>query len=334
MNEAVENREEPVSCDDPERFCLFPIVNTDIFELYKLQEQKFWTAEEVDLSEDAKSFATLNANEQMFISVTLAFFANSDNVVLENLNQRFMKEIKLPEAQLFLSLQGCIEGIHVVTYNMCIDTVIQDPVQKRNLFKAISQNPIVQPKMEWAIRWIHSGKSLAHRIVAFAAVEGIFFSSSFASIFWLRKRQKVPGICFSNEKIVEDESIHVRFAALIYNKYIKYKLTTEEVHGIIREAVDIEHRFVSDALPVKLVGMNSTFMKQYVCKVADVVLTLLGVEPLYNATNPFDWMVGLGLMGKSNFFEKRVSEYVKPTKETSIRSSNVEFTELGTNLEF
>lgn len=323
---------EPISQPDDARYCLFPIKHQDIWDLYKLHEQKFWTAEEVDFGEDMASWKTLNKNEQMFISVTLAFFANSDNIVLENLSTRFMKEICLPEAQSFLSFQGCMENIHVVTYNLCIDSVIDDTKEKHDLFRAITTNPIVKPKLDWAIKWTESKGSLAHRIVAFAAVEGIFFSSSFASIFWLRKRQKLPGICFANEKIVEDESIHVRFAALIYNKYIKYKLTTEEVHSIIREAVEIEHQFVTDALPVKLIGMNSEYMKQYVCKVADVVLSLLGVPPLYNVSNPFEWMVGLGLVGKSNFFEKRVAEYSKVSEEKEIRETGIE--QLGEDLDF
>lgn len=322
---------EPISKETPDRYCLFPIQHQDLWDLYRIHEQKFWTAEEIDFSEDRQSWGTLNKDEQVFISVTLAFFANSDNIVLENLGTRFMKEICLPEAQSFLAFQCAMENIHVQTYNLCIDTVIQDPKEKNDLFRAVSNNPIVQPKLQWAMKWIESQKSLAHRVVAFAAVEGIFFSSSFASIFWLRKRQKLPGICFANEKIVEDESIHVRFAAVIYNRYIKHKLPLSEVYSIIGEAVEIEHKFVEDALPVKLIGMNSLLMKQYVCKVADVVLSLLGVEPLYKSENPFPWMVGLGLVGKSNFFEKRVAEYTKISNEKEIRSSLIN---LGTDLDF
>jgi ribonucleotide reductase beta subunit family protein with ferritin-like domain len=322
---------EPISIPNYDRYCLFPIQHPDIWNLYRLHEQKFWTAEEIDFGEDKQSWATLNSDEQLFISVTLAFFANSDNIVLENLGTRFMKEMCIPEAQSFLAFQCCMENIHVHTYNLCIDAVIQDSKQKIALFKAISTNPIVQPKLQWALKWIESSKSMAHRVVAFAVVEGVFFSSSFASIFWLRKRQKLPGICFANEKIVEDESIHVRFAALIYNKHIKYKLPESEVYALVQEAIEIEHKFVEDALPVKLIGMNSGMMKQYVCKVADVVLSLLGLKPLYNVENPFSWMAGLGLIGKSNFFEKRVAEYSKVSQETEIRNN---ISKLGDDLDF
>ena len=323
---------EPISIATMERYCLFPIVHHDIWQLYKTQQEKFWLAEEVSFTEDRKSWQTLNEDEQKFIGITLAFFANSDNVVLENVSTRLMKEICIPEAQAFLSLQSAIEMIHVETYNLCIDNVIQDTKEKMDLFKAVQTNPIVQPKIEWAMKWMKTDQSLAHVLVGFAIVEGIFFASSFASIFWLRKRQKLPGVCFANEKIVEDESLHVRFDALMYRNYIQNKLSTEEIYKIVEEAVELEHQFVEKALPVKLIGMNSELMKQYVCKVADVVLSLLGVSPLYNVENPFEWMVGLGLLGKSNFFEKRVAEYGKPRKENEIRENTIN--QLGTELDF
>jgi ribonucleotide reductase beta subunit family protein with ferritin-like domain len=340
MTSEIKNQEEymskhtvePISIQDDSRFCLFPIKNHDVWDLYKRHVQKIWTVEEVDLSEDYKSWKTMNPDEQHFVSVTLAFFANSDNVVLENLATRFTQEICIPEASAFLSIQGFMETVHVETYNLCIDALILDSQKKIDLFKAIETNPIVQPKLEWAIKWIESSKSLAHRLVAFAAVEGIFFASSFASIFWLRKRQKLPGVCFANEKIVEDESLHVRFASMIYKNYIKNKLSTEEVYEIINEAVEIEKRFARESLPVKLIGMNNDLMQQYVCKVADVVLDLLGEKPFYQVKNPFSWMEGLGLVGKSNFFEKRVAEYVKVSNETSIRSSQIH--KLGEELDF
>jgi ribonucleoside-diphosphate reductase subunit M2 len=324
--EAVEPPLEPVSIPNDNRYCLFPIVNEKVWRLYKLQQQKYWTAEEVDFSKDKKSWLTMTVEEQDFISMTLAFFANSDNVVLENLMSRFEQDLCIPEAQAFLSIQSAIETVHVETYNLCIDSVIDDRKKKISLFRAVSTSPIVRPKLDWAMKWINSKASLAHRLVAFVAIEGIFFSSSFASIFWLRKRQKVPGICFANEKIVEDESLHVRFTALMYNDFIQNKLTTAEIHDIIREAVEIEHHFVCEALPVKLIGMNQKLMKQYVCKVADVTLDLLNTEPLYNVSNPFTWMLGLGLMGKANFFEKRVAEYVKIQDETQIRDLTLDLT--------
>ena len=323
--------QEPISIPTLERYCLFPIVYHDIWKLYKEQQEKYWIAEEIDFSEDRKSWLTLNKEEQNFISVVLAFFSNSDGIVLENLSTRFMKEINIPEAQSFLSIQAAIESIHIETYNLCIDAVIQDTKEKIDLFKAIQTNPIVQPKMQWALKWMKDN-SLAHVLVAFCCIEGLFFCSSFASIFWLRKRQKLRGICFSNEKVISDESIHVRFDALMYSKYIKNKLPTEEIYEIVKEAVAIEQKFARDALPVKLIGINAEMMCQYICKVADVVLDLLGVEPLYKVENPFDWMVGLGLLGKANFFEKRVAEYQKSRQENDIRQNIM--TELGSELDF
>ena len=313
------------------RYTLFPIVEQDIWYLYKQQLQKFWTHDEIDFSCDAASWATLNEDEQRFVSTTLAFFANSDNIVLENISARFACELTLPEARLFLSLQAAVEGVHVVTYNMCIEAVVHNPSERTTLFKAIEHNPVVQPKTDWARRWATSDHTLAHRLVAFAAVEGIFFASSFASLFWLRLRQKVPGICFANEKIVEDESLHVRFAAAMYRGHTP-PLPDDVVYGIVRQAVEIEVAFVRDVLPVRLIGMNSELMVQYVHNVADVILSLLGVPPVYHAKNPFEWMVGIGLAGKSNFFEKRVAEYAKTGDESSIRSDTL--TGLGDSLDF
>jgi ribonucleoside-diphosphate reductase subunit M2 len=304
------------------RYTLFPLQAPDIWHLYTQQLQKFWTHEEVDFSQDLRSWNTLSPDEQTFLSTTLAFFANSDNIVIDNISSRFASEITLPEARMFLSIQAAIEGVHVVTYNLSIDAVIADPHLKKTLFAAIHTNPIIQPKTDWALRWTGSDRSLPHRLVAFAVVEGIFFASSFASIFWLRKRQKVPGICWANEKIVEDESLHVRFASTMYRKYHN-TLDTATVQAIVAEAVDIEHRFVDGVLPVQLIGMNSTLMKQYVCNVADVILSMLGVPSLYNVSNPFEWMVGIGLMGKANFFEKRVAEYGRISCEQKIHSITI-----------
>jgi ribonucleotide reductase beta subunit family protein with ferritin-like domain len=309
---------DPVVTTD-RRYTLFPIQAGDIWHLYSQQLQKIWTHDEVDFSQDRRSWETMSEDEQHFLSMTLAFFANSDNIVIDNISSRFAREITLPEARLFLGLQAAIEGIHVVTYNLSIDAVIADQAAKESLFNAINTSPIIQPKTAWALKWSDSTLTLSHRLVAFAAVEGIFFASSFASIFWLRKQQKVPGICFANEKIVEDESLHVRFVTTLYRGYYN-DLDAAVVRRIIADAVAVEHEFVDSVLPVNLIGMNAGLMKQYVCTVADVVLQLLGVEPLYNMANPFKWMVGIGLMGKSNFFEKKVAEYGKASCEDAIRT--------------
>jgi ribonucleotide reductase beta subunit family protein with ferritin-like domain len=300
--------------------------------LYELQAERYWTVKEINFSEDYKCWQQLSADEQKFISVTLAFFANADNLVIENLHSRLRAEIQFPECQSFFCIQSAVEIVHSLTYAESINVVIRDPVQRMELFRAIDNNPIVQPKLNWTKKWIESTESLGKRLVAMALVEGVFFSSSFASLFWARKRRNLPGICFSNEKIVEDEALHVLHYALLYRKYIINKLPLEELYEMVREAVAIEHEFVENALPVRLIDMNSTEMKQYVCFVTDLVLEMLGVPKLYNCENPFEWMVGIGLVGKSNFFEKRVAEYVLAGLESEIRQ--VEFLSLGDKLGF
>ncbi len=323
---------EPLTLRSTDRYCILPIVHQDIFDLYELQASKFWTVKEVHFGEDYKNWQQLSSDEQKFISVTLAFFANADNLVIENLHSRLRTEIQFPEAQAFFCIQGSIEQIHALCYAESIQTVIRDPVKRLELFRAIDNNPIVQPKLQWTKKWIESTDSLGKRLVAMTFVEGVFFSSSFASLFWARKRRNLPGICFSNEKIVEDEALHVRHGALLYRKYIVNKMPLEELYDMAREAVAIEHEFVESALPVKLIDMNSTEMKQYVCFVTDLVLELLGVPKLFNCENPFEWMIGIGLLGKSNFFEKRVAEYVLAGQESEIRQ--VEFLSLGDTLDF
>jgi ribonucleoside-diphosphate reductase beta chain len=279
--------------------------------MYKKAEASFWTAEEIDLSHDMKDWERMNDNERHFVKHVLAFFAASDGIVNENLAVNFIREVQIAEARCFYGFQIMIENIHSETYSLLIDTYIKDPVEKDKLFKAMETVPCVQRKAEWALRWINKkNSSFAERLVAFAAVEGIFFSGSFCSIFWLKKRGLMPGLSFSNELISRDEGLHCDFACLLYNK-LENKLTTERVHEIIGDAVAIEKEFVSDALPVDLIGMNSKMMCQYIEFVADRLLVALGYHRLFNATNPFDFMELISLQGKTNFFEKRVGEYQK-----------------------
>ena len=300
---------EPLLVENRDRFVILPIRHTDVWQMYKKAEASFWTAEEVDLSEDLADWARLNDNERHFISTVLAFFAASDGIVNENLAVNFMREVQIPEARCFYGFQLAIENIHSEMYSLLIDTYIKDPVKKNYLFKAIDTIPAVNRKAEWALRWIQSD-NFAERLVAFAAVEGIFFSGSFCSIFWLKKRGLMPGLTFSNELISRDEALHCEFATLMYSM-LNNKLAPERVQQIIKEAVDIEKEFVSDALPVSLIGMNAVLMKQYIEYVADFWLVRLGVPKLYNSTNPFDFMELISLSGKTNFFEKRVGDYQK-----------------------
>jgi ribonucleoside-diphosphate reductase beta chain len=302
---------EPILKDNKDRFVLFPIRHDDVWKMYKKAEASFWTAEEIDLSHDMKDWERMNDNERHFVKHVLAFFAASDGIVNENLAVNFIREVQIAEARCFYGFQIMIENIHSETYSLLIDTYIKDPVEKDKLFKAMETVPCVQRKAEWALRWINKkNSSFAERLVAFAAVEGIFFSGSFCSIFWLKKRGLMPGLSFSNELISRDEGLHCDFACLLYNK-LENKLTTERVHEIIGDAVAIEKEFVSDALPVDLIGMNSKMMCQYIEFVADRLLVALGYHRLFNATNPFDFMELISLQGKTNFFEKRVGEYQK-----------------------
>ncbi len=295
--------------ENKERFVLLPIKYPEIWKMYKSHEASFWTAEEIDLSPDLKDWERINSDEQHFIKHVLAFFAASDGIVNENLAVNFMKEVQLPEARCFYGFQIMIENIHSETYSLLIDTYIKDPVEKTRLFNAIETVPCVQKKAQWALKWINNG-SFAERLIAFAAVEGIFFSGSFCSIFWLKKRGLMPGLSFSNELISRDEGLHCDFACLLYSM-LEEKLSQERVYAIIRDAVENEHDFVTDALPVSLIGMNSKLMCQYIEFVADRLLVALGYPKIYNATNPFDFMETISLQGKTNFFEKRVAEYQK-----------------------
>lgn len=301
---------EPILQENKERFVLFPIKHKDIWQMYKQAEASFWTAEEIDLSSDLADWENkLTPDEKHFIKHVLAFFAASDGIVNENLAVNFMNEVQYPEARCFYGFQIMIENIHSETYSLLIDTYIQDSAEKNFLFNAIETVPCVTKKAEWALRWITQG-SFAERLVAFAAVEGIFFSGSFCSIFWLKKRGLMPGLSFSNELISRDEGLHCDFACLLYSQ-LKNKLDPKEVQEIIAKAVTIEHEFVSDALPVKLIGMNSALMCQYIEFVADRLLAALGVPKIYHVSNPFDFMDLISIPGKTNFFERRVAEYQK-----------------------
>lgn len=301
---------EPILQENKNRFVLFPIQHHDIWEFYKQAEASFWTAEEIDLSQDLKDWAKLNEGEKHFISHVLAFFAASDGIVNENLAENFVAEVQYTEAKFFYGFQIAVENIHSETYSLLIDTYIKDPQERDKLFNAIDTLACVKKKADWALRWIEQA-SFAERLVAFAAVEGIFFSGSFCSIFWLKKRGLMPGLSFSNELISRDEGLHCDFACLLYDKHLQHKLPAAKVQEIIADAVAIEKEFVTDALPVKLIGMNAELMSQYIEFVADRLLLELGCSKIYNATNPFDFMEMISLQGKTNFFEKRVGEYQK-----------------------
>ena len=302
---------EPILVENKDRFVLFPIKYNDIWEYYKKSEASFWTAEEIDLSQDLTDWNNkLSDNERHFVKHVLAFFAASDGIVNENLAINFLNEVQYPEARCFYGFQIMMENIHSETYSLLIDTYIKDPIEKDKLLHAVDTVPCVGKKADWAIRWIGNG-SFAERLIAFAAVEGIFFSGSFCSIFWLKKRGLMPGLSFSNELISRDEGLHCDFACLLYTNHVQNKLPVEQVTQIIADAVMIEKEFVSDAIPVKLIGMNAELMCQYIEFCADRLLLALGCPKLYNATNPFDFMEMISLQGKTNFFEKRVAEYQK-----------------------
>jgi len=295
--------------ENKDRFVILPIKYPDIWEMYKKCEASFWTAEEIDLGDDMKYWENMNSGEKHFVSHVLAFFAASDGIVNENLAVNFMSEVQLPEARCFYGFQIMMENIHSETYALLIDTYIKDPAEKDRLFHAIETVPCVKKKAEWALRWINNG-SFAERLVAFAAVEGIFFSGSFCSIFWLKKRGLMPGLTFSNELISRDEGMHCEFACLLY-KMLEKKLSKEAATAIITDAVEIEKEFITDALPVNLIGMNAKMMSQYIEFVADRWLGELGYDKVYGASNPFDFMEMISLQGKTNFFEKRVGDYQK-----------------------
>ncbi len=310
-------KDEPLLIPNSKRFVLFPIEHPQVWAMYKKAQASFWTAEEIDLTADMTDWNhKLNADEKHFVSHVLAFFSASDGIVNENLAARFLTEVQIPEAKCFYGFQIAIENIHSETYSLLIDTYIKDPAQRKYLFNAIETIPCVKKKADWALKWIANAASFAERLVAFAAVEGIFFSGSFCSVFWLKKRGLMPGLAFSNELISRDEGLHTDFACLLYTM-LKNPLPEAVVHQIVGEAVEYEKEFICEALPVALIGMNADSMSQYIEFCADRLLISLGVEPLYNATNPFDWMEMISLQGKTNFFEKRLSEYRKSAVNTN-----------------
>ena len=297
--------------ENKDRFVMFPLKYHDIWEMYKQAEHSFWTAEEIDLAQDLTDWnEKLNDSEKHFIKMVLAFFAASDGIVNENLAENFLKEVQYPEAKSFYGFQIAMENIHSETYSLLIDTYIKDSAEKDRLFHAIDNFPSIKEKADWALKWIGS-ESFDERLIAFAAVEGIFFSGSFCSIFWLKKRGLMPGLSFSNELISRDEGLHCQFACLLHNRYIKDKVSEERIKEIICSAVDIERTFITESLPVSLIGMNSKLMEQYIEFTADFWLQALGCQKVYNVENPFDFMDMISLQGKTNFFEKRVAEYQK-----------------------
>jgi ribonucleoside-diphosphate reductase beta chain len=302
--------EEPILRENKDRFVLFPIVHHDIWKFYKQAEASFWTAEEIDLSHDLKDWLNLNDGERHFVTHVLAFFAASDGIVNENLAEHFISEVQYTEAKFFYGFQIAIENIHSETYSLLIDTYVKDAREKDKLFHAVETMDCVKKKADWALRWIGEG-SFQERLIAFAAVEGIFFSGSFCSIFWLKKRGLMPGLTFSNELISRDEGLHCDFACHLYTQHVANKLPKERIIEIIKDAVEIEKEFVTDALPVNLIGMNAAQMRQYIEFVADRLLNELVGTKVYNAINPFDFMDMISLRGKTNFFEKRVAEYQK-----------------------
>jgi len=307
MNEQVE----PILVENPNRFVLFPIQHDDIWAEYKKSEACIWTAEEIDLSQDMTDWTDkLNDDERHFVKHVLAFFAASDGIVNENLAENFVSEVQYTEAKFFCGFQIMMENIHSETYSLLIDTYIKDNKEKDYLFNAIDTMDCVKKKAEWAMRWIDNG-TFAERLIAFAAVEGIFFSGSFCSIFWLKKRGLMPGLSFSNELISRDEGMHCDFACLLYNDHIQNKLPKSQIRDIIANAVEIEKEFVTDALPVSLIGMNAEMMCEYIEFVADRLLVALNVGKMFNAENSFPWMDLISLEGKTNFFEKRVGDYQK-----------------------
>merc|ERR1719221_164692 len=303
-------KNDPLLKENPRRWVMFPIQYNEIWEMYKKHEASFWTAEEVDLSQDSKDWEKLTDAEQHFVKHVLAFFAASDGIVLENLASRFSTEIQLPEARAFYGFQMAMENIHSETYSLLIEQYIRDPVEKDAIFDAIQTMPAVQQKAAWAVQWMNDDNCFAERIVAFAAVEGVLFSGSFCAIYWLKKRGLMPGLTFSNELISRDEGLHAEFACVLYGS-LQRQLPEDVVHDIIRGAVRVERLFITEALSCDLIGMNNELMTRYIEFVADRLLTALGHSKLFGASNPFDWMELISLQGKTNFFEKRVGEYQK-----------------------
>jgi ribonucleotide reductase beta subunit family protein with ferritin-like domain len=321
------NANEPILTRNDNRFVMFPIEHQDVWEMYKKSVDCFWRAEEIDLSKDYADWESLNTDEKYFISMILAFFAASDGIVLENLATRFMSDVQISEARAFYGFQIAMENIHSQTYSLLIETYIKNSEEKHRLFNALEYFPCIQKKGDWAQKWINDNRSgFATRLVAFACIEGIFFSGAFCSIYWLKKRGLMPGLTFSNELISRDEALHTEFAILLYKKLVK-KLTKARIHEIIKEAVEIENEFICEALPCRLIGMNAGLMTQYIQFVADRLCLQLGYDKIYNVSNPFDFMELISLESKTNFFEKRVDAYALATKtmEGDVFEFNAEF---------
>ena len=301
-----------LTASNPDRYVMFPIKHMDIWLMYKKHMASFWTAEEIDLTNDINDWNQLNHNEQYFIKMILAFFAASDGIVLENIGNRFLTEVTLPETRAFYGFQTMMENVHSETYSLLIDTYIQDEKEKRQLFGAMTHIPCVKEKAEWALKWTNDDtSSFARRLLAFACVEGIFFSGSFCAIYWLKKRGLMPGLTFSNELISRDEGLHTEFACLLYNKYITEKISVDEVHELVNEAVAIEKKFICQSLPVSLIGMNADMMTTYIEFVADQLLRTLQCPAIFGSNNPFVFMDMISLRGKTNFFERRVGDYAR-----------------------
>jgi ribonucleoside-diphosphate reductase beta chain len=319
---------EKILQDNPGRFVLFPIEHGDLWKLFKQQESCFWTAEEIDLGQDVYDWENkLNADEQHFVKHVLAFFAASDGIVNENLAMNFVNEVQYTEAKFFYSFQMMMENIHSETYSLLIDSYIKDKEEQNKLFNAVETIPAIKKKADWAIKWINS-ESFVERLVAFAAVEGIFFSGSFCSIFWLKKRGLMPGLTFSNELISRDEGMHCDYACHLFNNHIENKISEKRIKEIICGALVIEKEFILEALPVRLIGMNSDLMSQYLEFVTDRLLVALGCSKVYNVENPFDFMQNIALQGKTNFFEKRVAEYQKAGVNNGAEDLNSAFGEV------
>ncbi len=301
---------EDILVNTDKRFVLFPILHEDIWVMYKKHVASFWTTEEIDLTNDLRDWEKLSNDEQKYIKYVLAFFAASDGIIVENLAQKFCNEVQYPEARAFYSFQSAMEQIHSETYSLLIDTYIKSTEEKKFLFNAINNIPIIRKKADWALKWINNNNNFSERLIGFVIVEGLFFSASFCAIYWLKKRGLMPGLTFSNELISRDEGLHCNFGCLLYSK-LSNKLSSENIYNMIKEAIEIEKEFVSESLPVELIGMNSKLMIQYIEFIADRLLIQLGYEKLYNVLNPFEWMDMISLQGKTNFFEKRVGEYQK-----------------------
>tara|TARA_R110002020_G_scaffold69025_20_gene179990 strand:+ start:2478 stop:3452 length:975 start_codon:yes stop_codon:yes gene_type:complete len=317
-----QSQKEVLLTENPNRFVMFPLSDQDIWKMYKKMMDCFWRAEEIDFSKDLNDWNSLKETERHFIKMVLAFFAASDGIVLENLGQRFLSEVQLPEARATYGFQLMMENVHSETYSLLIDTYIKDRDEQTKLFRAIDNFPCIKKKADWAIKWIQDNRSsFATRLVAFACVEGIFFSGSFCSIYWLKKRGLMPGLTFSNELISRDEGMHTDFAVLLFNKLAR-KPKKAKVFELIKDAVEIEKEFIIDALPCKLIGMNSKLMSQYIEFVADRLSQQLGYGKIFNSSNPFDFMEMISLEGKTNFFEKRVGDYSLSSCENKSEAFN------------